>query len=129
MKTKLYFYFCFFFVFGVVVATSFSYVFVSHAYDISLATLETEQAQKVATTGFYEQKVRGIIPNVEIWVYETPNKDLGYQVIEYGPNYINSIGYGPEAKSRTYLRTNPMDGEGNRLKIPYEKVIDTDTSL
>jgi len=85
----------------------FSFVFVSYAYDLSLATIETEQAQKVATTGFYEQKVRGAVdPNIEVWVYQTPDKSVGYQIIEHAPDdsWINSTGYGPEAKERTFLK-------------------------
>jgi len=59
---------------------------------------------KVQETGFYEQQK--VSTEKEIWVYQMPDKSVGYQVIERNlkDKTITSTGYGPEWEERSYTR-------------------------
>lgn len=86
----------FFFVFGVFSVFALT----------SLSSVEERQYDAVSKTGYFVQEKLGEVdPNIEVWVYETPSKDLGYQIIEYAPDgsWVSSTGYGTEAKERTFL--------------------------
>lgn len=89
------------------------------AYDFAtdkINAIESYQQDKVIQTGFYTQIKTGIIdPNTEIWVYEDPQKNIGYQIIEYGQDYISSTGYGSEAKERTWIQAEWRDPKANKF--------------
>lgn len=51
-------------------------------------------------------KVRNIPSNMEVHVYEN-SKGKGYQVIINEDGYITSVGFGPEAETRTYKKKDP----------------------
>jgi len=71
---------------------------------IELQQFETVQQDNFMELGKYRQyKVGELAADVEIWVYETPDKEVGYQVIQHTDQGISSLGYGAEAFDRTYI--------------------------
>lgn len=67
--------------------------------------IESDQLIQVTNAGYYKQRFRGDIdedPRLEVWTYQTPSKDLGYQIVLREGKSLRSIGYGPESEARTF---------------------------
>jgi len=102
------FIFAFAFVFGVFASFAFPLFAQIEDKDDIIFSLEQYQNEKMQFSGSFEQqKLSEYAPNFEVWVYQTPQKDLGYQIVEYAPDrsWISSKGYGPEASERSFLAT------------------------
>ena len=75
---------------------------------IKLVDLEEEQTSYIKTHQKYLQKKKYVDEDLEKEVHEyiCPNGAVGYQVFFYKKDgedeYIKSIGYGQESKSRTF---------------------------
>ncbi len=63
--------------------------------------VSVEQDSNLETLGKYQQEK--IDQNTEVWVYEMPDGEQGYQIIERIGSVITSTGYGPLAKERTFV--------------------------
>lgn len=79
--------------------------------------IEAEQTSFVASNNKYKQikSVEDDGVTKEVIEYVCPDKSVGYQVIlkmiKDEKNYVKSIGYGPEAESRTFDWTEIKEDE------------------
>jgi len=74
------------------------------ATPVSIEKLAAQQQTTLSRTGKFEH-VRG--KNYTVHEYVTPKGERGFQIIYSDSVATYSVGYGPEAESRSWVRLNP----------------------
>jgi hypothetical protein len=84
---------------------------------LNLSAIQETQDNYFTQEGSYKQEK--LDNSKQIFVYETPKGEWGYQIVIEDEYYLSSIGYGVEADERTYV----VDKEQRRLdKINEEQL-------
>jgi len=70
-----------------------------------LSDIGQEQSDYFAIHGRYFREPKTRNPNVDVFQYEMPNGEMGYQVLFYKTvgqkKFVKTVGYGPRALSKT----------------------------